>query len=631
MKEYSPKAVKTSRAPESNPKTEKQAPISEISSNMALGRLNTFVGQNIIQGSFINGNNIKDIIQDQITHQQYANTETVPFLTVGFEHEFAQMTGDHPLKDVTHVELSNSTEKFGFTGLGFSLETDADNAIELVSPPFIMEPVANDNLIPRHEDVKKVDDEIQKGLTTIAGKGDIKGMIAEFTPNFGLTFSQPTAKITSSNINASTPRAIREREKEVDTIRMSTNEIKDIKIRLSQKSGRPGISGQLNFSTDGKTYAMAKDTFSPLDDKIVNMFLEIENKFYPILFEAVSERSRLGGWCKDAMDENMITFLSELAVNLSQTFAVPSLRKVEEWKEKLFDIEKKVQNEKNLKANTLANNLQGKYKSLYDLHTGIRSYVKDAHGIWLKDSIINYGLGILKDKQWFTLMIVDMSKLADELHGAVKSVNYNIFKSDEKKEIAENIENMVNQISSSLQTLKNKIIQMKPWEKPQNKLIERNDDLSRKPEFGGHVPELMGIRQDTFIPLAKEQKASFYQDKKMHVVEVRRGDMSENILKLELKSIIDENWFIEGTTQEKLNYLLTLTKGIMLHVGLEKIMTNKDDEQDEQVEKRKKAERESRFNEIVNSVKSKEKIPVNIAKQKSLNEELYKMFMRKYI
>ena len=86
-----------------------------------------------------------------------------PFTTVGFEHEFGQLNDEGSvLHNLTHLELAKS-ENFGYSGLPFSLETDASDAIELVSPPFIME--TNEQGVPATKDVVDADRLMKTGLS----------------------------------------------------------------------------------------------------------------------------------------------------------------------------------------------------------------------------------------------------------------------------------------------------------------------------------------------------------------------------------------------------------------------------------------------------------------------------------
>lgn len=105
--------------------------------------------------------------QDNVFHFLH-----IPFTTVGFEYEFAQFdfSADprNPLKDVTHLELIRSEETMPFSNLPFSLETDARDTIELVTPPFLIRTVGN-RPIPDPAIVRHVNEQMKTELLPIAG------------------------------------------------------------------------------------------------------------------------------------------------------------------------------------------------------------------------------------------------------------------------------------------------------------------------------------------------------------------------------------------------------------------------------------------------------------------------------
>jgi len=112
------------------------------------------------------------------------------YTTVGFEHEFAQMT-DGPLRGVSHLELATSDMRMPLTNLPFVVETDAQNEVELVSPPFLFE-THPDIPIPDPEEVAFVDHMLDMALRTHTredGATTLTTFMQAFGAAYGFTFN----------------------------------------------------------------------------------------------------------------------------------------------------------------------------------------------------------------------------------------------------------------------------------------------------------------------------------------------------------------------------------------------------------------------------------------------------------
>lgn len=96
-----------------------------------------------------------DFIGAQVAIQGEQLSGVGPYTTVGFEHEFCGHSG--PLEGISHVTVALSAERMPYTGLPFRLDTDAGNALELVSPPFLFTAIGPRNPAPRPGDVVHVD------------------------------------------------------------------------------------------------------------------------------------------------------------------------------------------------------------------------------------------------------------------------------------------------------------------------------------------------------------------------------------------------------------------------------------------------------------------------------------------
>lgn len=485
------------------------------------------ISSKVLQRVFVTSTNTKALIAEQAENQNYPDSYRKSFTTVGFEHEFAQMQGsDHDLKNVTHVELSKSAEILPFTGLGFSLETDADNALELVSPPFIIETM-DDKPIPKSADVKKVDNMIKADLTNLANNStNIGELLGNFPATMGLNFATATAKIESSNINASTPSSVRGATKnEANQIAVGATAINNIPIKLSMKTGKPNISSQVNFATDAGTYDTVKKMSEPSTHNTFVLFQNLEQKLHTVLSNKMNVIGHPSGYYNPVLNDKMIMFIKELSRNFSQTFAVPSVKKVEDWKEEMF--------KGDVPSNQLANKLDGSDKDIYDLHTGIRSYVKDISGIWLKDTVMNFGLGILSNDQWMAIFRLSLSEgLVADLQKAANTVSVSSFNKKQRKEVQENITAMGAELEKSRLGLA-RMITAGYWHHQKTDLTNEDGGSNTRAEFGSHDPKWLGVRQDTFIPKAYVKRAAVFSARTLHVVEAR-GDAIETIENLEI-------------------------------------------------------------------------------------------------
>ena len=105
--------------------------------------------------------------------------------TIGFEHEFAQFRGD-ALEGLSHLRIGHSQAVS--SGLGFALETDACNALELVSPPFMVRTLETAP-IPHPSDVSILDIAIRRRLKElVAGRPRIDQFIEGLRADPGAEF-----------------------------------------------------------------------------------------------------------------------------------------------------------------------------------------------------------------------------------------------------------------------------------------------------------------------------------------------------------------------------------------------------------------------------------------------------------
>lgn len=171
------------------------------------------------------------------------------YTTLGFEHEFAQMT-DGLLRGVSHVELATSDMQMPLTKLPFVLETDAGNEVELVSPPFLFE-THPDIPIPDPEEVAFVDYMLEMALRTHTredGTTTLGNFIQAFGAAYGFTFNWKTNKkqkleLEPKNMTYNTDISIHKGIIKSGIHAIDTVDLDNIHIG-------PGVKGQQGMSSD---------------------------------------------------------------------------------------------------------------------------------------------------------------------------------------------------------------------------------------------------------------------------------------------------------------------------------------------------------------------------------------------
>ena len=460
-----------------------------------------------------------------------------PFTTVGFEHEFGQLNDEGSvLHNLTHLELAKS-ENFGYSGLPFSLETDASDAIELVSPPFIME--TNEQGVPATKDVVDADRLMKTGLSgLLTAPVKFSGLKTKFGSDAGISFAGEDAKVksfhvkpgisdrlmdrikppASSSIVPAAGTAVPETEAGVPRLPGSVApprrteldipaaDINDLEIKISKKSG--GVTSQANIAVDAAAYFQAKKAVKSRlkpENAVVSYFTQIKTKIAEFIGTSAGVIS---------FSEPESNLLDEISTNLSQRFIVVPMAKVMEEKEKIFQGEELDENERK------------QYASLNRL----ASFVKDISGVWFKDTIFSLCEGILQtqvQKQKFATLFTAMKGRTASLHTRLKTVVdeeiwVNVFIPGAVPEELKYENAMKDKIDASIDALLTYF----------TSATLDIDDYAR-PEFMGDNPALLGGRQDTFIPQSKIKKAPAFRDKRMYVVEVRNHDLEASLHAME--------------------------------------------------------------------------------------------------
>lgn len=425
-----------------------------------------------------NPSNAKKLIEKQIELQHKDETEIQKiiakdnkdskgaFTTVGFEHEFGKTTpneGDefnNPLNSLIHLELAESTERLAFTNLPFKLETDDNNTIELVGAPFI---VATDNnhIIPIPEDVKRIDTLMREALTELVGNELFFIYLeSKFREIMGLGFDIKE-NIEFNYFNMGGGGALNEYIIKKNSIKKEDlNE--HVKIMPRSNGENKGITTQVNFATDAKVYDKAKEIPSSISKNAEEYTSSRKSNLESI--KTIRKNLGIGD------NPNIVIFCNELAKKMSTLDSV-------KYQLELNKIKQDMSN------NPFSCNLRdfNKYSNSY-------SYVKDMDSAWLKDTLYNFGLGILSDNDWDSV-----EKICIELRE--KFVSY------EKA------------LTKFIEKIKNK---------------KGNEFENPNVEYGCYDENFFGARQDTYVSLHNSKKSPNFEKTELYLVEIRGNEDIEN-------------------------------------------------------------------------------------------------------
>lgn len=495
------------------------------------------------------GGSVSEIVRNQADDQSRLLFGTISppvprFTTVGIEYEFAQFDfppdSSSPLVDATHVELGRTAEEMPFSNLPFFLETDSGNVIELVTPPFLVQTVGQ-RAIPNPDMLEHANNMMKSALGEIfpttpqapaatAGRQSsakakpttpkvtssitpaappptclFQEMLNELSGTIGWPFLlNELIRMNSSNINPRTPTATQviSSPGTAPTGEYSTSDILGEKVKASQKNGRGNISEQINFATEASVYhdlkkADAAQSFGQVlpPTPLTRAFLELENSF----------RELFRQHCRDTVFNapNISMFFDEMARNFSQCVAIPASNKVEAMKKQVFDkllhpdspprtrpafVPKDLADIENMDQEALVFfGVPPKEAALFARAANIRSCVKDVHGVWLKDNLMNFAYGSLKVQSDYTHVYHMLGRLPDKIaHIPVPDV-LNV-QSDGYGELFQKQLNIILSFFA-------------PYENAQPLV---GTFISSPPvAFGGHNPGLPGARHDTLLDYQK--------------------------------------------------------------------------------------------------------------------------------
>jgi len=419
-----------------------------------------------------------------------------------------------------------------FTDIPFKLETDAANALELVSPPFLIKTLSN-SMIPDPADVEKVDSIIRTSLLELSGKETIDGMLKGFEA-IGLAFTQmPDFKIEQKNVSHKSEAKNYENEPALEFASLG-----DIKIKPSEKGG--GITSQVNFATTAQTF---DDLQNINKENVLSASSTRTPGFNPKAILATLEAGIKVAIAQTGIEDTpaRTIFINQLARTLSGQFAVPAIEHVRKEQEKIFKKESDLASVDKLTRDAATSNFR--------FNAYLSSAVKDVDGAWIKDSLMNIGLGVLNDDDWAAVKrMVTNARLADGIRGLTlpEFTNINGFEKETDKEagnalIQETLKLAKGKMLGALSIISEQIDMVYNHDlmtKEGKKTTELGILLDKAVGFMEHNEGMIGARQDTYLDTRKTQLPQV-TGKRLHVVETRKDGIDSLYMLAFVKDQLD--------------------------------------------------------------------------------------------
>lgn len=279
----------------------------------------------------------------------FFNNKIAPFTTVGLEHEFATFQSPH-LKNVTHVVLARSHETLPYTGLDFSLETDANDKVEFVTPPFLIE--TGKTPVPFPEAVAKLNTQLEEFLLPLNHELKLRGLVERINAGLGITLDlDPAIYIRAENL---------EEESQFQTDIEHEEFIDNFSIHPNETIVNP----QVNFATDARSYnSMLIETYKIFQTKYNNV---------------------CGILRQTGLNSLALAQVSRVLVQIPYQAASEFLEEVK--KQKMVGI--KIGQTHMLQLD--------EFIKTYRIYASI---VKDFGRVWLKDNFMNYILNVMPDER----------------------------------------------------------------------------------------------------------------------------------------------------------------------------------------------------------------------------------------
>jgi hypothetical protein len=416
-------------------------------------------------------------------------------VTVGFEHEFLQMESSSPLQGLVHVEFGKGEVAY-YNGITFKLETDSDNAIELVSPPFVLPAKVG---LPKPDDkaADKVNQSMGGALRDIARRGlhQNVGWLVHQVNAIGIDVQiYDVAKVNVSNVTHHVTKFPIPHQ--IDKATLLAIAVRPSSKGSSDWSPPPTVLWQMNFATDLATAASLMDI--PPEKKIWPVPLggkHTDNgsmNFIPAdCYKGVLAGIR-NQW-QGRAEGNLGLFGKQLASTIVNLHAVPYLAIYNEYQKKIY-----VQNSGHGQAPTEAVAEAGR----------VGSSIKDWQMYWLKTSLYNVLAALDKKERAFVKEYAE-SVVADKRLKGLADILADEDKCDGPSVALTDVGNMFRRLADRLG---HDYVPDELFLDPTGK---------RQIEINEHNPLYLGPRQDTYYGYKEIQMPAIWPNRPLFLIETR--------------------------------------------------------------------------------------------------------------
>jgi hypothetical protein len=417
------------------------------------------------------------------------------YTTVGYEHEFAQLDGQTGLSGYTHQEVAKTGRKWPIKNQPFLLETDAANALELVSPPFLIE-TREDRPVPLAEDVKRVDDFTSDFLAGMENM-TIENMLDIFR-DIGLDFKLDPIVL---DVLSWTPGA-----QGVPGSELSAEEINSYKIKESKKGGA-GISSQWNMAMDAESIEgmqQGKPRVKNQDELAAHKALEGN-------LRALAQRVLVSA----AQDSKLGLFHHQFARSLAGIAYVPYIKEQKKRKEAANAVPVAAAGlpaQAGVPAQVVAQQpMPGSMATVSDGNVRSKSSrLKDMNNVWLKEDLVTYAMKVLTPQDWAAIAGDRLTEIHDAINVAIIPDTMGL-PVDKFGEVVDLLKRSVITLNAKAQAIV-------------GGAAGAGDFPASRAGFLGHNDDVAGARQDTFIAGGDAKLPGRWKDVPLHVVEVREID-----------------------------------------------------------------------------------------------------------
>ena len=447
------------------------------------------------------------------------------FTTTGFEHEFADMHNSF-LAGVSHMEIAQTAETMPLTGIPFNLETDASNALELVSPPFLL-PTVSGAPLPDPDVVRAIDDRMRQDLAAVTpavtprmqmgmdplATTTMDGIRQALDGLTGWTFQFSNLQIDPEHLShRADPHAIAPHLQDPGgganpNLRLVQQDVEAIEVRRSEKSAneRHGVSAQVNFATDLETAETLMDP-SIVAGAAIYRTLETE----------LATGLNING----IADENVKRFGKYMVKNLCSLFSVYSQNFIKGQQANFHDdLEQQARHLNGHGGGAGGQGGQGlplNGQREFRLHAGLCSYVKDSTAIWIKDHLVSQAAGILTTQQ----MVDGGKNLVRQAvafaNGWAEPAAVTALAGRHHADPTAHWAHFISELQTSARYILGD--------------LQNGNHADDTPGVGlyEHRARYGGARQDTMLDPARVQQPDLWDDR-LHVAEIRRGDPSDQL------------------------------------------------------------------------------------------------------